>query len=192
MLENLLLYLTILGSMVGIFTTYHRVISQNKTNSFKQFEMFIQLKNLWETDQNKNLPEVKVGFECFAKRRLLAKEIEWFLCYPGAFSYLKKFGELNRYVDVDFVENSFKFKSRFDSKQKRIMESVKINFIYFVSGTAGLSLVSFVPLLDGGGDLSVFGGLHLVGYFLLFIATIFFYVSFMLVDAKTLVRAKLC
>lgn len=191
MIQEIATVISIVVSVAGVVALVHRMLLQSLASEIKQFELFLKMQELCGTDARHNLAAIRVAIACFTKRELTATEIEWFLLVPGAFSFLRVYGKLQRYVTVDFTNNRFVFKSQFDSKKKKIIEWSKLIGLYVISGTLGVMLIITVPIILKTGDLNPWIGLHIMGYFLCLIAIFLLYMGTKLDDAKRLILKRL-
>ncbi|MBU1308995.1 MAG: hypothetical protein KKE30_05625 [Gammaproteobacteria bacterium] len=191
MIQELATVISIVVGIAGVVALVHRILLQSMVSGMKQFELFRQLQELCGSDARNNLAAIRVALTCFTKRELTTTEIELFLLVPGAFSFLRSYGKLRRYVTIDFNSNEFVFKPEFDSKRKQMIEWGKLVGLYLTSGTLGAMLVLAVPITLNTGKLNPWGSLHIAGYFLCLVAIFLLFMGMKLDDAKRLVKKKL-
>lgn len=157
--------ISLISTLIIAGITIPLLLSRIKMMSLKyhslNFEHYEKLRKLCGRDAKNNLSGLLVALNGVTKSELEPKFIEWFLYSPGAYAYIKRFGNCTKYLTIDTDNNKFIWCEKFDQSYFRNRERLSIFLMYTLSGTVGI-----VPLLS----------YELVLQYLGFIPTIFIFI----------------
>ncbi|WP_053910223.1 hypothetical protein, partial [Pseudoalteromonas sp. SW0106-04] len=134
------LVVSILVGLTSIAVAFNRIYTNYSSQKYKKVELYRQLQKLCGTDASANLPEILVILHLFTRAHLTNKEIEWFIWTPGAFRYLSEYGRKIELVDIDYGNDTFKWRGKLSDGLRRLGCIAVLSILYFVTGVVGIVL----------------------------------------------------
>ncbi|MCH4293804.1 phage holin family protein [Shewanella sp. 3B26] len=103
--------------------------------------MYKEIKELLKKSPVKNYAEICAALSCLIQRELSLNEIKWFIDTPNAFKHLQTYCSQARYIEISENGVCFKYKEKFSSKRRRVIEQAVLVIAYGVLTSIGLIIL---------------------------------------------------